>query len=203
MKAVTFYHDNMPPEIVQAQKSVFDHFGIPIEQVKTELTHGEAIDHWLQTNEWDEVAIFDIDCIPLNAGVLMHAWHRLYQEKGLNFYGGAQRANHIEGSEVYVAPAFCCFSKPVWKLSGTPSFKDIPGFDVGAYFSKEASTVANMLTLRPSHVEVEKWDLYPPEVRFGLGTTWGNEVYHAFESRFNKNSQSRFIKKCKEVINVL
>jgi hypothetical protein len=50
----------------------------------------------------------------------------------------------------------------------------------------------------PTHVEQEKWDLYPDK-KFGYGTTYDNRVYHAFESRLS-SAQNSFIKKCKEIL---
>lgn len=196
MKAVSFYMSNIPKEVVQAQKAVFDHFEIEIEQVETTLTHGQAIDKWLSENDWKAIAIFDIDCIPLNKNIINNLWRlTLY---GVSVYGAAQKANHIANSEIYCSPAFCCFTRELWERTNRATFVDIPGYDVGGFFSAEAKKVGELELLYPTKVEQPMWDLNN-FMKFGLGTTYGNTVYHAFQSRMN--SGTMFIKKCNQVIN--
>lgn len=199
MKAITFYHSNISPLIIGVQKSVFDYFNIPILQIHTEQTHGNAIDLWLKENLWNEIAVFDIDCIPLNPDVIVEAFLKINKDRN-TLYGAAQKANHIEGSDIYCSPAFSCFTREIWEKSGMATFQDIQWHDVGSFFSSECKRVGNINLIFPSHVEVPKWDLRVGE-KFGNGTTYANEVYHAFECRFNKASASRFINKCREVVN--
>jgi hypothetical protein len=49
----------------------------------------------------------------------------------------------------------------------------------------------------PSSVEEEKWILKDDQ-KFGRGTTYGDRVYHAFESRMG--NVSLFVNKCKEIL---
>lgn len=201
MKAITFYMSNIDQSVIDAQKRVFDHFGMELEQIKTTLTHGEAIDHYLNNNEWDEIAIFDIDCIPLHKDVLKNAEDRMQlKDTRYAMYGAAQKANHIPNSNLYVSPAFCCLTKELWRGWPNNTFVDIPGHDVGGFFTENVLRGGYISMIFPSHVEVPMWDLRPGE-KFGLGTTYGTEVYHAFLSRQGKESAKRFINKCKEVIN--
>lgn len=196
MKAISFYNSNINPLVVEYQKKVFNHLGLDIEQIRHSMTHGEAIDYWLSIMEWDKVAIFDIDCIPLHKFTLRHAEA---QVEG-NIFGAAQKANHIPKSEIYVSPAFICLSKDIYSKCGFPTFKDGNGFDVGGFVSHVATqTGVNLSLLWPTHVEEPKWDLGNNST-FGYGTTYQGMVYHAFESRMNHESTSRFIQKCKEVI---
>jgi len=196
MKAISFYNSNINPLVVEYQKKVFNHFGLEVEQILHSKEHGEAIDYWLNIMEWDKVAIFDIDCIPLNKFTLSHAEA---QSEG-NVFGAAQKANHIEGSSIYASPAFICLSKEVYNKIGRPTFKDGNGFDVGAFASHVAAqSGVSVSLLWPSEVEEPKWSL-SGDTMFGYGTTYQGMVYHAFESRFNHESTSRFIAKCKEVI---
>lgn len=204
MRIISFYHNNIPQEIVQAQKSVFDHFELQIEQIETYLTHGAAIDKWLQENEWEEVAIFDIDCIPLD--IMFMGFVKLaLQLKQKDIIGCFQRANHIPNSSVYLGPFFCCFTKELWEQTARATFVDIPSYDVGGFFSNKAMSIAkNLIGFMPIEVEVPKWDLMN-YIKFGNGTTYGlmthGLIYHAFEIRYNEDSQLRFLNKCKEVIN--
>lgn len=195
MKAISFYNSNIDSDIVRYQKRVFDHFGIELDQVLHDTDHGSAIDIWLKENDWSEIAIFDIDCIPLSKVTFSHA-HIQVKE---NIFGAAQKANHIPGSKIYASPAFLCMTKRVYDLLGQPTFKDGNGFDVGAFVSHCArQSDINVSLLWPTSVEVEKWEL-DGNTMFGLGTTYQGMVYHAFESRFNETVE-RFVNKCKEVI---
>lgn len=198
MKAISFYQENIPDQVVSAQKAVFDHFNLPLHQIKTDITHGEAIDKWLNENQWEEVAIFDIDCIVLQGDILTDASEIL--KDGNTAFGAAQRANHLNPRRDYLSPAFVCFTRKIWESSGKPTWVDIPGYDVGMYFSEIIqSHGVYMHMLYPSQVETPLWDLDHGR-KFGLGTTYGNKVYHAFQARMNPGSRHRFIEKCKEVI---
>lgn len=191
MKAISFYNSNINPLVVEYQKKVFDHFGIAIEQIETGMRHPDAIDFYLKTAEWDSVAIFDIDCIPLVKNLMEIA--EMAVQSGCVF-GAAQNANHLK-DYVYCSPAFMCFKKATWLAAGKPSFCEGHGYDVGGYFSSLVQT----LLLYPTHVEAPKWML-TDTLLFGHGTTYDERVYHAFESRFNHESTSMFINKCKEVL---
>lgn len=198
MKVISFYNSNIDPELVKHQKGVFDHFGIEIEQILTTQSHPEAIDHWLNNNEWDKIAIFDIDCIPLHSNVILDAIRILDSQV---LYGAAQRANHIQGSGIYVSPAFCCFTRELYNKVFRISFKETQWHDVGSFFSSEATRVGYSLRLLwPIEVDNPCWDLVDGQ-KFGHGTNYQNIVYHAFESRFNHESSSRFIQKCKTILN--
>jgi hypothetical protein len=52
--------------------------------------------------------------------------------------------------------------------------------------------------LYPSHVETPH-TILENNVYFGYGTTYNNEIYHAFESRF-KQRDGYFINKCKTIL---
>lgn len=191
MKVISFYNSNINPLVIEYQKKVFDHFGLPLEQIETGMRHPDAIDFYLKTANWDSVAIFDIDCIPLVKNVLEVA------EMGIQsgcIYGAAQNANHLQDF-VYCSPAFMCFKKATWLAAGKPSFVEVDNFDVGGHFS----SLSEMLLLYPTYVEAPKWRLTDTQL-FGHGTTYDDRVYHAFESRCNHESTSMFINKCKEVI---
>lgn len=199
MEAVSFYLSNIHPEIAKHQKAVFDKLGIPLKQVLTSMTHGAAIDQYIHISGLDSFFIFDIDCIPLNEDAIYEA--QLMIRGGNTVYGAAQVANHIPGSEIYCSPAFCCFTREVWEKAGKATFQDTQWHDVGSFFSTEVKRVGGTLELIwPTDVQKPKWDLGASSC-FGHGTTYGNSIYHAFESRMNNESTSMFIKKCKEVLN--
>lgn len=192
MIAVSFHNGNVSDELIDAQASVFEYFGLDILQVQTEMSHGAAIDWFIRNHPWNEVAIFDIDCIPLHKHVLSDA-RKIVREGAL--YGIAQSANHLSG-KLYVGAPFICFSRDTIRDLGWPSFMESKTEDVAGEVTRAAERIGKEVRmLWPTHVEVEKWSL-ADKGTFGLGTTYQDTVYHAFESRFNHESTSRFIHKC-------
>lgn len=189
MKIVSFHNGNIDPEVIKYQRLVFEHFGYEIEQVETNLPHGEAIDEYLK-KPFKQIAIFDIDCIPLT-----FEWMDVFAGK---FAGAAQQANHIN-KEIYISPAFICFTQGIYKSLGKPSFAPDEFGDVG-YKVTEAANRKDIPygLIWPTHVEVPKWDLGKNSC-FGLGTTYSDMIYHAFESRMGNGGM--FVRKCKEVLN--
>lgn len=198
IRVVSFHNGNLNPEIIRLQKAVFHKFEIDLEQIETRLPHPDAIDSFLQTEEWDIVVLFDADCIPLNQHVVDYAVDQV--KRGHAIFGASQKASHIPGSKIYVSPCFMALNKSVWEEIGKPSFRATNRGDVAeeiSYGCRKHGVVITMLY--PTTVEVEKWDLLPG-IRFGNGTTYGKSVYHAFESNANGDSTDRFITKCLEVL---
>lgn len=197
MITISFHNGNVSGDLVRAQKSVFDHFGYTDHlQIHTNLSHGEAIDEWLNTRHWDEVAIFDIDCIPLSKKALLNI--DLWQ---LNhtLYGIEQSANHLS-NESYIGAPCISFTRNIWEQMGRPSFRETSTEDVAGYVTRKAKEYGiRIVKIKPTHCEEPKWML-PDGTAFGLGTTYEGQIYHAFESRFQHGSTSRFIEKCKEVV---
>lgn len=197
IKTLSFYKDNIPDDIVKAQKAVFDKFGIQIEQILTTLPHPDAIDDYIQNNQFDVLIIFDIDCIPLAESTVTDAIEIV--TKANCIYGAIQNANYIEGSSDYISPAFICFSRQTYELIGSPSFKETPRADVGAELTYRAIEKGlSVKLLKVSQVSVPFWKL-SDGTRFGHGTNYENKVFHAFEIRKGHDSRKIFIEKCLEV----
>jgi hypothetical protein len=199
IKIVSFYNDNIPPPIVKAQRAVFDKFGIPIEQILTRRSHPDAIDHYIENNQFDALVLFDVDCIPLARSAVSEALEVVTETDCI--YGAIQNANHIEGSDDYTSPAFMCFSMRTFKLIGSPSFKPTESGDVGAeltYRARERNIDVKLL--RVAEVNVPLWRLSDGTM-FGHGTNYDNKVFHAFESSKSHRSTVLFMKKCMEILN--
>jgi hypothetical protein len=187
------YNEKVPQQVVDAQMSVFKHFGIELIQVKYEniggaTGHGEAIDNFIR-DRWtdDDLVIFDIDCIPLIK-------EGFYEMTGL--FGAAQHASHIPNSIDYASPAFIYFDRNTFEKLGKPSFVPTERSDTGAELTYIAHEKGIPVTLiYPSSVEVRQWQ-YDDGSWFGQGTTYANKIYHAFHARWDNQ---RFINKCKEV----
>ena len=198
VRIVAFYNDNIPQDVVNAQKAVFDKLGLHIEQVLTKLSHPDAIDNYISNNQFDVLTIFDIDCIPLRRSTVTDAVRIVTKTNCI--YGAVQNANYIEGSSDYASPAFLCFSRQTYKMIGGPSFKETSRADVGAELTYKA--IENGLCvklLKVSHVNVPLWKLSDGTM-FGHGTNYENKVFHAFEIRKKHGSKKLFIEKCLEVI---
>jgi hypothetical protein len=188
---------NIPTEVVAYQKRVFAHFGYNVVQVLTDLSHAEAIDQYLLATKWRTISIFDIDCVPIRKGVIEEA-HFLCQS-GNVLYGSAQQAAHIAEKYVYVSPAFCNFSYRLYDSLGKPSFQRTVRADVGGEITKlcEQSKKETRIIF-PTSVEVPLWSLGDGG-SFGLGTVYGERVYHAF--RIRKQEQTvRFVAKCRAIL---
>ena len=72
--------------------------------------------------------------------------------------------------------------------------------DAGQHLSEVvAQQGGNLVYWWPTHIEEDKWPLYHPiHTRFGLGTTYNDNIYHAFYSR--SNLSNRFLDKCKYLL---
>src|SRR6266702_2664435 len=94
-RIVSFYFANVPQSVVSAQAAVFRKFGQPIEQIRTTLDHGPAIDQYIRHSKFDVLLIFDIDCIPLNEHVVPEAIDIVANRPCL--YGLRQNSNSFAG----------------------------------------------------------------------------------------------------------
>lgn len=197
---ITFYSENIDPRILEAQKKVFEKFGLKVLQLKPTLWHGHGgtIDGWLKEfSDSNETIIFwDIDCIPLNADIVNEAI--AFADAG-GIMGVAQKASHIPNSIIYAGPAFLAFSMKTYKALGWPTFACTERSDcAGELTHKARENGVEVRLLYPSHVEKPMWELDGP-IKFGKGTTFQNSIYHAFYSR--KGNESMFLKKCEEILN--
>lgn len=188
----SFHNGNLPPEMLDAQRRVFDHYGIPLLQWGTNLPHGEAMDDCLSKNEWDSAALFDADAFCRDAKQL-EVWLKLAAETpGFGIIGGA----HTHGGWLdYASPACCVVSRKAYEDAGT-GFKveDRDGgfLDVGQRLSEELIRIGRTVTLLPVvSVREPKWRLLSGGI-YGNGTDYG-VFYHEFESRFGEGPSKHFV----------
>jgi hypothetical protein len=181
---------------------VFDLFGYNLVQIKNDsIEHGDFLNEQLNSCRNSETVIFfDIDAIPINK----NEFEKLLEHSNDNtIVGAAQSANHFNnGNNLYIGPFFMVIPSNLYMKLGSPNMCDnFEGqLDVGQNLTVVAESFPDVVFhyLYPTHVEIPKWKLYPNS-EFGIGTTYENSVYHAFEIR-NSQSNIRFIRKCKEVI---
>jgi hypothetical protein len=193
---VSFFMSNIPPEALTMQRKIFNLFDLPLRQVLFLKTHPEAIDKILKNvTGYDYLIALDLDAVPLTNCCVPKLLFNV------DYYGGvvgiAQQANHLHRNHPYAGPACFAISMDVYSKLGSPSFNNTARSDVGeelTWRSHEAGIPVCLLW--PTHVEEPKWRL-GNDKEFGLGTTYENEVYHAFETRF---SSQRFITRCKSIL---
>lgn len=206
-KIVSFYHSNLNREIVEYQKKVFDKLGIPLEQVEFSGSHGNAINDYLDNNQWDVITIFDVDCIPLDVDVVNKA-ARLVDDTTI--YGNAQVSN----SKPYAAPSFLTFTRNLYETSTHKRFDGMyHRDDNGNYLEADCAEVFSVENIRrgnkvllsyPIEAKIHMWkysgDSDHPAFSYGTGTVFDNNTYHNFQIRLGE-VQSIFINYVKAFLN--
>jgi len=205
-RIVSFYMPNIPSSVLRAQAAVFAKFGQQIEQIPTSLDHGPAIDQYIRHSRFDVLIIFDIDCIPLHEHVIPEAIE--IASSRLCVYGIRQKSF---GDRDYVGPAFICFSYRTYKTLGCPSFRTIkrkgdvasqltyrallPGLQ--RFFLKRPPVEVQFLDV--TDVAVPKWPL-DDGTQFGIGTNYGNKVFHAFQVSGDLLGKRLFLEKATQIV---
>ena len=183
----SLYFPNSNPDFISAAKSVHNHFGLNVNYHEHTVRHGVWMDHVMNTSNADVVGFLDIDCIPLTKNAVMDMIKFVAKNKSIA--GCAQATNHIPPmSHIFVAP--CCFFiwRPLWEAIGRPSFTETNRSDVcqEVCYIAEANGV-RMKALYPSFFEREPeegvWRLHNYGL-YGVGTTFQNQFYHLYQSRF-------------------
>jgi hypothetical protein len=196
---VTVFQDNIPAEVVTAQAEVICRFlpaGSEFEPRRVSH-HALGLDDYFRDLRHEAYIVFDVDCIPTAEWVM--PW--LFQNALAGIVvGAAQRANHLEnGGHIYAGPCALAFSRKTFERLGKPSFGATPRADVAEELTYSWEQFGIPLSLLwPTHVTVPKWTLRP-EIPFGLGTTFGGAVYHAFEISKGQ-TVDMFLKKCREIL---
>jgi hypothetical protein len=199
MAVVTVYQDNIPPEVIARQAEVVCRFlpaGCEFEPHRVSH-HALGLDDYFRELRHDVYLLLDVDCIPLTPWAI--PWLLENALAGV-VIGAAQRANHLNnGGHLYAGPSALAFSRATFERLGRPSFRDTLRGDVGeelTYVCEEAGIPVSLLW--PTHVTTPKWTLRP-EIEFGLGTTFGSAMYHAFEIS-KGHTVGMFLNKCREVL---
>ena len=197
---VSFYMNNISPEVIQAQRSVVELFlpeGCDFKQILTEKSHGEAIDEFVASSSADVIVLLDIDAIPLRPDALTLL---IDQANRGELAGAVQRSNHIKNNEhLFVAPCAMAFKRSLWEQVGRPSFKPTDRGDVAeefTYLCEEKGIPVSKLDI--SYSEGDLWDLVDGR-KYGHNTEYSGLFFHAFEIRVPRN-QASFVARCKEIV---
>ena len=181
-RIVSLYWDNVDYRIVEAQRRVFAHFGLAIDQrERTGLRHGDFLDSYMAEIAEDDVALLvDIDCFPLNRAIVNRAFAAA---RDGHIFGCAQATSHIDPERLYVAPMFMAISRRTWDRLGRPSFCPDAGNDVAqALHDRAVAAGVEVEMLYPEACVAPKWRLGDVAI-YGIGTFYRGGVFHLFESR--------------------
>lgn len=206
MHIITFYDKKIKPLIVDLQQKVFNRYGFTINQIMVDnwTTHGDAVDNYLKDmDDPDEIIVlFDVDAIPLNSKIIPIAVE--WAKNNIGLFGNSQVAPKLKPPHnkfIFVAPSFLVFSIKTYNELGRPSFNTTDRSDCAgelSHIAMEKGLLINLLL--PNHAEVINFDLDGTH-SFGYGTTYDNNTYHAFESRFGKKDVL-FINKCNLILGI-
>jgi hypothetical protein len=201
-----FCGNNRPPEFAEYQQRVFARLGIPLNHILVDFsrfTHGAAIDYFLTKIGalYDYLVLFDTDAVPLKPGFIDLAYEKIRDKRTL--FGLAQQSNHIfvNGSKnhVYVGPGTLAISRSMYIRLGRPTFQETIRSDAAEELTWRAEELGYTIALVfPSHVHERLWDLGNGHC-FGVGTTYGDSIFHAFQQG-NEKSLRLFIRTCKAIL---
>lgn len=179
----SMYWKNIPDQIRQGQRAVFDYLNIPlIQECADKVSHGVWMNQVIERYASDEVIVFcDIDAFPLNLAAYEKA---VWMASQGAVYGLAQYSNHHQNMEIYAGPMFMAFQKSTWEKLGCPELKSNDLQDAGEVLSMRARQQGVELQLEmPTSCLIPKWSLAHHGV-FGIGTFYGAcDFFHLFESR--------------------
>jgi len=194
----SLYWDNIDPEIVAAQKSVFDAMSLPINQHRIHgLRHGEWID-WTMARAADtDVFLFiDIDCIPLNKDRVMQ---RLQMASTGTLVGAEGAANHLDPTRSYAGAWYVYIDRGTWEKFGRPSAEVTRQGDVCQHWADVwRSHNAPVHLIAPTHCVTPQWDLPGRPMCYGAATTYGDDCFHLFQAR--QKGAEVFLERCRKVI---
>jgi hypothetical protein len=190
-RIVSLYWDNIDPRVVKAQREVFTHFGLAIDQrERTGLDHGDFLDGYMAEIDEDDVALLmDIDCFPLNREIVDRAFAA---GRAGRIFGCAQSTSHVDSDRLFVAPMFMTISRRTWDGLGRPSFRPDANNDVAQRLNEVATAAGvEIEMLYPWGCIVPKWRLGEIAL-YGIGTFYRGGVFHLFESRWTPFSYVLF-----------
>jgi hypothetical protein len=190
--------DNVDQRLIDAQKSVLDHFKIDYTLHRENVGHGLWMNRILETSEDEVLGFLDVDCIPMNSKIVPAA--QTYCVKNKSFIGIAQVSNHIPpAAHIYAAPAFFFINRLAWLNLGKPTFEETPNSDVAENVSYAAEIKGlPYRALYPVKCVEPLWRLGNYGM-YGIGTEFIGGIYHLYQSRMSKNIKM-FERVCEEVV---
>ncbi len=181
----SYYRSNISETLLSAQRSVFAHLGIALDQCFDEqATHAEWLDKvFEEAKASDIVVVADIDAFPLSRAAYEHL---IDSARRGAIAGLAQVANHKNPNKIYAGPMFIAVRASTWKELGRPSMRRTEQTDVAQSLTEAAIAAGQPVDLiYPRFAIQPKWPLAGHGV-FGIGTFYGElEFFHLFQSRLD------------------
>jgi hypothetical protein len=218
------FHDpsNRNSDVLEHHQKVTKFFNIPWNYVFIDyknVNHGSAIEWTIKTfgNQIDYFAFIDNDCIPLVKNIDQIIYEKLKDKNTL--FGGVQNTNHIhkEQHHPFIAPSSFCISSELYRKIGQPHLGDSIsrsdhteeatfkcqelGFQVCMVYPVDFNKLTTDEIKDTNNPE--SWTLQSGNnfnLRYGLGTNYGNLFYHASMQNIPR-SQELFKQKCLDIIN--
>lgn len=222
-KIISFYGNDLPKEIIELQKKVFDLFEIEMEQIPfvdntNPDRHAIAIENYLTSNnDWDSVTLFDVDCIPIDRDCIKRAIEIIKDDETL--YGNAQASNVFDinpyKTPPFAAPSFLSFTRKFWENSNCKNFKfthypnpdgHITEVDVAEKFTRENEKQGRKIVLAyPTKTIADFTWQYDGsfgyrKFNYGNGTEFDSGTFHNFQIRV-PDKQIVFVDYCKKLLN--
>ena len=200
------YSFGVASEVTEAQKSVFNHFGMPLNQEFEDIPHGQ----WLgkkcmelkDLQAVDVVVFFDLDCVPIRHDLFEHLLSRVDK----NAICGIEQTceSNQSNGHIYAGPA--CLAIPrkvlqnVYEKSGRLCFVEDRESDVAQRFTYDCeANGVHVNFLRVTSCEDPRWRVGRTETMFGVGTTYDNVIYHHFLIGREPWRRPDFINKCNQI----
>ena len=196
--AFACYFNNIPKDMIKYQRQVFDKFGMHLNQELETINHAHYLDTVMRKIDADIYVFFDIDAIPLKAGIYEYIVDKVKDNNSI--IGVEEAPNHVDYRSVYAGPSCFGITKPAYEKMGNPTFAGKAGrCDVAGEltFAAKANDVnIHLFYIKSSYDNIWRCG---ENKRFGHGTTYEDWVYHQFESP-TMLYQIQFISKCKHVL---
>ena len=205
--------------VMDAQEKVFTKFNLPINRFYHNFNQsgmGPKITDIVRyfSNYVDYFIILDIDICPLKASFVEEIIDKI--KDGKTLFGGAQQSNHIvvnnSKQHMYASLSFMGISSELYRRLGEISFNYNERGDVAEELTWKVEELGYNLCLSfpSSFCELsdeemlvsgmpKHWDL-GNGLKFGLGTTYGDMVFHATMQSLPRSTDI-FIQKCQEILN--
>ena len=129
----SFAHISLPKPIVDLQFQVFDKFGLEINQIINDNTHGKNLENIIKNCKSDYVVIFDVDCIPLVKNIFDYINDDIHH---YDLVGAIGCANHLNKQDIYVHPSFMFFKPNLYFGLECPYLCEDNNNDVAQNFTR-------------------------------------------------------------------
>lgn len=193
----SFAHISLPKPIVDLQFQVFDKFGLEINQIINDNTHGKNLENIIKNCKSDYVVIFDVDCIPLVKNIFDYINDDIHH---YDLVGAIGCANHLNKQDIYVHPSFMFFKPNLYFGLECPYLCEDNNNDVAQNFTRTCIKNNKRIKYWNNTFSTDNlWSL-PDNSKFGHGTIYEGKIYHQFEIRKLQQHES-FINKCNQVLN--